>query len=171
MSRSTVYTAHAPSPLGRLLLVSDGDALCGLYFEGQRHFPEIPDAEENETIGVFEKTRAWLEEYFTGEQPEADIPLHLDGTAFQRSVWELLADIPYGETVSYGELAGKLSERSKRKVSARAVGGAVGRNPVSIIVPCHRVVGADGSLTGYAGGTGRKKRLLEIERGTSGEHH
>lgn len=166
-----VYTLHVPSPLGTILLVSDGEALCGLYFDGQRHLPEMPDAEENKTIAVLEEARAWLEEYFTGEKPETVVPVRLEGTAFQRSVWELLAEVPYGETVSYGELAEKLLERSKRKVSARAVGGAVGRNPVSIIVPCHRVVGADGSLTGYAGGVERKKKLLEIERGKSGEHH
>ena len=116
-------------------------------------------------ILLFEKTRAWLERYFAGKAPELDVPLRPDGTAFQRAVWELLREIPYGETISYGELAAALAERSGRPCPARAVGGAVGRNPVSILVPCHRVVGADGSLTGYAGGTERKRKLLEIERG------
>ena len=157
------YTAHVPSPLGGILLVSDGDALCGLYFEGQKHYPSELVAEEKEDAPVFEKTLSWLEQYFAGKKPEADIPLHFDGTTFQQSVWELLREISYGETVSYGELAGKLEEQIGKPCSARAIGGAVGRNPVAIIVPCHRVLGADGSLTGYAGGVERKKRLLEIE--------
>ncbi len=159
------YTAHIPSPLGELLLVSDGEALCGLYFEGQRYYPALPEAEERPELSVFEKTRAWLRAYFAGERPETDVPLRPDGTAFQRAVWELLREIPYGETVSYGALADMLAACRGRPCSARAVGGAVGRNPVSILVPCHRIVGADGSLTGYAGGTDRKRKLLEIERG------
>ena len=159
------YSARLSSPLGRLLLVSDGEALCGLWFEGQRHFPASLEAEERPELAVFEKTRAWLERYFAGKAPELNVPLRPDGTAFQRAVWELLREIPYGETRSYGELAAALAERSGRPCSARAVGGAVGRNPVSILVPCHRVVGADGSLTGYAGGLERKRKLLEIERG------
>ena len=160
-----LYTDSFASPLGEILLVSDGEALCGLWFEGQRHFPASLEAEERPELAVFEKTRVWLERYFAGKAPELDVPLRPDGTAFQRAVWELLREIPYGETVSYGELAAALAERSGRPCPARAVGGAVGRNPVSILVPCHRVVGADGSLTGYAGGLGRKKKLLEIERG------
>ncbi len=158
-----MYSAHLSSPLGKLLLVSDGEALCGLYFEGQRHIP-APDAEEKPDLAVFEKTRAWLEAYFAGKAPEPDLPLRPEGTAFRRAVWELLREIPYGETVSYGALAARLSAKAGKRCSARAVGGAVGRNPVSILVPCHRVVGADGSLTGYAGGLERKKKLLEIER-------
>ena len=160
-----MYSAHLSSPLGRLLLVSDGEALCGLWFEAQRYFPAALAAEERPELPVFEKTRAWLERYFAGEAPELDVPLRPDGTDFQRAVWELLREIPYGETRSYGELAATLAERSGRPCPARAVGGAVGRNPVSILVPCHRVVGADGSLTGYAGGLERKRKLLEIERG------
>lgn len=152
--------------MGVILLVSDGEALTGLYFEGQKHYPSELEAEEKDDASVFEKAKAWLEKYFAGEKPESGIPIHLDGTAFQQSVWELLKAIPYGGTVSYGELAARLEEQTGKLCSARAVGGAVGRNPVSIIVPCHRVVGADGSLTGYAGGTERKKRLLEIERGS-----
>ena len=160
-----LYTDSFASPLGEILLVSDGEALCGLWFEGQRHFPAALAAEERPELAVFEKTRAWLERYFAGKAPELDVSLRPDGTAFQRAVWELLREIPYGETISYGELAAALAERSGRPCSARAVGGAVGRNPVSILVPCHRVVGADGSLTGYAGGLERKRKLLEIERG------
>ena len=160
-----MYAAHVPSPLGELLLVSDGASLCGVYFEGHRHYPSALEAEERPELAVFEKTRAWLGRYFAGERPEISFPLRLSGTAFQRAVWERLRAIPYGETVSYGQLAAELAEAWGRPCSARAVGGAVGRNPVSILVPCHRVVGADGSLTGYAGGTERKRKLLEIERG------
>ena len=159
------YLSRVPSPLGELLLVSDGRALCGLYFEGQRYRPAALEAEERPGLAVFEKTRAWLRRYFAGERPESGVPLRLEGTAFQRAVWERLRAVPYGETISYGELAAELAKLRGRPCSARAVGGAVGRNPVSILVPCHRVVGADGSLTGYAGGTERKRALLEIERG------
>jgi methylated-DNA-[protein]-cysteine S-methyltransferase len=159
-----LFCTRVPSPLGDLLLVSDGEALCGLYFEGQRHFPGTLEAEERAELAVFDSARAWLQSYFAGQEPTASVPLRLDGTAFQRAVWERLLEIPYGETVSYGTLARELAERRGRPCSARAVGGAAGRNPVSLIVPCHRVVGADGSLTGYAGGAERKRKLLEIER-------
>ena len=158
-----MYSARLSSPLGPILLVSDGEALCGLYFEGQKHFPSALAAEEAPSLPVFEQTRAWLERYFSGAAPQEEPPLRLSGTAFQRSVWELLREISYGATVSYGELAGELSARRGKPCSARAVGGAVGRNPVSILVPCHRVLGADGSLTGYAGGTERKRALLKLE--------
>ncbi len=160
-----MYTAHVSSPLGGILLVSDGEALRGLYFAGQRHCPAALAAEERPELAVFEKTRVWLRRYFAGERPDFSVPLRLEGTAFQRAVWERLRAIPYGETVSYGALAAELARTGAKPCSARAVGGAVGRNPVSILVPCHRVVGADGSLTGYAGGTERKRALLEIERG------
>ena len=160
-----LYTVRVPSPLGELLLVSDGEALCGLYFEGQKHFPAALAAEEKEELPVFEAARAWLKAYFAGDAPHASVPLRPEGTAFQCAVWELLREIPYGETVSYGALSARLSARSKKTCSPRAVGGAVGRNPIAIFVPCHRVVGADGSLTGYAGGPERKRRLLALERG------
>ena len=158
-----LYTT-VPSPLGELLLVSDGEALCGLYFAGQKHFPAALEAEERADLAVFAQTRAWLEAYFAGAEPGQTPPLWLDGTAFQRAVWALLREIPFGSTVSYGELAGRLAAREGKPCSSRAVGAAVGRNPVSILVPCHRVLGADGSLTGYAGGLWRKERLLELER-------
>ena len=146
--------------------MSDGEALCGLYFEGQKYYPAGLETAERAKLAVFERARAWLESYFAGERPEIEVPLRLEGTAFRRAVWERLRAIPYGETVSYGVLAEELSRQRGKPCSARAVGGAVGRNPVSILVPCHRVVGADGSLTGYAGGTWRKERLLELERKT-----
>ena len=153
-------TAARPSPLGELILVSDGSALTGLRFTGQRHFPAgLPAPGPVSASEVFEDTARWLELYFSGERPSFLPRLSPEGTAFQRAVWERLLRIPYGKTVTYAELAAGLG------TSARAVGGAVGRNPISLIIPCHRVVGAGGALTGYAGGIGRKEALLRFERG------
>ncbi len=153
-------TAARPSPLGELILVSDGSALTGLRFTGQRHFPAgLPAPGPVSASEVFEDTARWLELYFSGERPSFLPRLSPEGTAFQRTVWERLLRIPYGKTVTYAELAAGLG------TSARAVGGAVGRNPLSLIIPCHRVVGAGGALTGYAGGIGRKEALLRFERG------
>lgn len=155
-------TAARPSPLGELILVSDGSALTGLRFTGQRHFPAgLPAPGPVSASEVFEDTARWLELYFSGERPSLLPRLSPEGTAFQRAVWERLLRIPYGKTVTYAELAARLG------TSARAVGGAVGRNPISLIIPCHRVVGAGGALTGYAGGIGRKEALLRFERGGS----
>ena len=161
-----VYTYSFPSPLGEMILVSDGTALTGLWFAGQRHLPPLPSPQEGgEILPVFVRTLRWLDDYFSGRAPGEAPPVRLEGTVFRREVWALLTEIPYGQTVSYGELARRLSERRGGScVSARAVGGAVGHNPVSLIVPCHRVVGADGSLTGYAGGVERKEKLLALER-------
>ncbi len=153
-------TAARPSPLGELILVSDGSALTGLRFTGQRHFPSgLPAPGPISASEVFEDTARWLELYFSGERPSLLPRLSPEGTAFQRAVWERLLRIPYGKTVTYAELAAGLG------TSARAVGGAVGHNPISLIIPCHRVVGAGGALTGYAGGIGRKEALLRFERG------
>ena len=153
-------TAARPSPLGELILVSDGSALTGLRFTGQRPFPAgLPAPGPVSASEVFEDTARWLELYFSGERPSLLPRLSPEGTAFQRAVWERLLRIPYGKTVTYAELAAGLG------TSARAVGGAVGRNPISLIIPCHRVVGAGGALTGYAGGIGRKEALLRFERG------
>ena len=160
-----LYTDSFASPLGEILLVSDGETLSGLYFEGQKYIPALPEAEKDPSLPVFKSARAWLARYFAGEKPEADLPLRAAGTAFQRAVWDLLKEIPYGTTATYGELAKRLAARRGRPCSARAVGAAVGRNPISLIVPCHRVLGADGSLTGYAGGLARKRALLRLERG------
>lgn len=158
-----LYTDSFASPLGEILLVSDGETLSGLYFEGQKYVPALPEAEKDPSLPVFKSARAWLERYFAGEKPEVDLPLCAAGTAFQGAVWDLLKEIPYGATVTYGELAERLAARRGRPCSARAVGAAVGRNPISLIVPCHRVLGADGSLTGYAGGLARKRALLRLE--------
>ncbi|MFJ2830730.1 methylated-DNA--[protein]-cysteine S-methyltransferase [Streptomyces sp. NPDC087263] len=151
------------SPYGPLTLVADGGALCGLYMVGQRHRPP------EETFGVrdddtlFDETTRQLAAYFEGGLKEFDLPLRLDGTPFQCGVWEQLRKIPYGETRSYGELAGTLGNLG----ASRAVGLANGKNPIGIIVPCHRVVGANGSLTGYGGGLDRKQRLLDFESGAA----
>ena len=146
------------SPLGGIAMMSEGECLTGLWFDGQKHFPRIPDGTPEERhLPVFEQASRWLDLYFSGRQPGFTPPLRAEGTAFQRAVWARLLEIPCGQTVTYGEIARVLG------ASARAVGGAVGRNPISLIVPCHRVIGADGSLTGYAGGLDRKLRLLTLE--------
>ena len=156
------YTWHYASPLGGIMLASDGQALTGLWFEGQRHFAASLDGEhEEKTLPVFDEAARWLDAYFGGREPGFTPPLRPRGTAFRRAVWEQLLTVPCGGTVSYGQLAARLG---LPRAAARAVGGAVGRNPVSLIIPCHRVVGADGSLTGYAGRLERKRRLLALER-------
>jgi len=150
------------SPYGPLTLVAAGGVLCGLYMVGQRHRPPEENFGERDDT-PFEEARAQLRAYFAGELKEFDLPLRLDGTPFQRSVWEQLRKIPFGEIRSYGELADALGNPK----ASRAVGLANGKNPIGIIVPCHRVVGADGSLTGYGGGLDRKQRLLDFERGAA----
>lgn len=159
------YVWHYDSLLGDITLASDGEALTGLWFDGQRHFASTLGGEyEEKPLPVFEQATRWLDAYFAGRVPDLTPPLHLIGTPFQKAVWELLLTIPCGETRSYGELAAKLTgERGIPRVSARAVGAAVGRNPISLIIPCHRVLGADGRLTGYAGGLERKRALLTLE--------
>lgn len=161
------YTERYDSPLGPLLLAADEEGLTGLWMEGQKYFARGLDpqsrAGQTPALGA---ARQWLDCYFSGKEPAETVPLHLAGTPFQRAVWEALRAIPWGQTVTYGALARQLEARGFGRVSARAVGGAVGRNPVSIIVPCHRVVGAGGRLTGYAGGVERKRWLLELEKGT-----
>lgn len=155
------YTCQYASPLGGILLSADEAGLTGLWFEGQRHFPRAPGAAREEKA-IFEQAVSWLDLYFSGREPDFTPPLHPTGTEFQLAVWRLLLEIPYGQTTTYGVLARRLAEQRGR-VSARAVGGAAGRNPIALLVPCHRVVGADGSLTGYAGGLDRKARLLALE--------
>lgn len=160
----TIHTFH-PSPIGRLLLVGERDAegrlrLAGIYMEGHRHGPDVGPSWEEDATGFGEVERQ-LDEYFAGSRATFDLPLAPAGTPFQRRVWEALTRIPWGTTVTYGELAVRAGHRG----AARAVGAAVGRNPISIVVPCHRVVGADGTLTGYAGGIDRKATLLALERG------
>lgn len=159
------YTSHYASPLGRILLAADETGLVGLWFEGQKYFARDLDREHAErNLPVFAQTKHWLDLYFSGEKPDFCPPLHFKGTDFQNAVWELLCAIPYGQTTTYGAIAGQLAAKcGLSHMSAQAVGGAVGHNPISIIVPCHRVVGANGSLTGYAGGIDRKAALLQLE--------
>lgn len=162
------YVNHSISPLGEIILASDGETLTGLWFAGQKYEGSTLAAEhEKKDLPVFDETRRWLDDYFTGKDPGFTPPLKLKGTDFRKTVWKVLLTIPFGKTTTYGEIAAQIAQKTGGSVSARAVGGAVGHNPVSLIVPCHRVVGADGSLTGYAGGVERKAKLLEMERRTS----
>ena len=159
------YTGHCDTPLGGVTLAGEGEFLTGLWFDGQKHFAAGLDPEhEPGDLPVFRYAEGWLERFFAGEDPGDAPPLWLKGTEFQKAVWDILLTIPRGQTATYGRIAQILAEkRGSGRVSARAVGCAVGRNPVSLIVPCHRIVGADGSLTGYAGGIERKRKLLELE--------
>ena len=154
-----------PSPIGSITMASNGTALTGLWFDNQKHFAQtLSEPYDEKLLPVFEDTIRWLDIYFGGDIPDLTPELCLQSTLFRKAVWDILLTIPYGETMTYGEIAKILAQNiGKEKMSAQAVGGAVGHNPVSIIVPCHRVVGADGSLTGYAGGIDRKKFLLELE--------
>ena len=225
MQKSTAmnYTAPYDSPLGGITLASDGVALTGLWFEGQKHFAAKfdPQHRECDDLPVFAETKRWLDSYFSGQVPDFTPKLAMRATPFRQAIWEILLTIPYGKTVTYGEIARRFVETfhetslqssslhnvslhgatsqdislqgaplqvtssqdalsqgsllqgmsiqgamlAKKNMSAQAVGGAVGHNPISLIIPCHRVIGANGSLTGYAGGVERKKYLLELERG------
>ena len=159
------FLHHVDSPLGGITLASDGEALIGCWFDGQRFFARTLEADRAEAaLPVFDRAERWLETYFSGRAPDFTPPLRPRGTPFQRAVWEVLLTIPWGCTLSYGEIGARLPVPC---ASARAVGGAVGRNPVSLIIPCHRAVGADGRLTGYAGGLERKAALLGLERNKS----
>ena len=160
------YISHYSSPIGNMLLAADEMGLTGLWFEGQKYFALDLDKEpEEKEIPLFEKVKQWLDIYFSGREPDFTIPLHFTGTDFQNEVWEILCTIPYGQTMTYGEIAKRIAARKGLPhMSAQAVGGAVGHNRISIIVPCHRVVGADGSLTGYAGGIEKKAKLLKLEK-------
>ena len=156
------YTCRYDSPLGGILLASDGEALTGLWFEGQRYFAGgLSEKSEERVLPVFEQTAAWLDAYFGGRDPGFTPSLSFVGTDFRQAVWETLLTVPYGDVISYGELARRMGLEIK---SARAVASAVAHNPISIIVPCHRVIAGDGNLTGYAGGLERKRKLLLLEK-------
>lgn len=159
------YMTTYQSPLGELLLAADEKGLTGIWFDGGKYFAEGLDVEhEKGQLPVLETAKSWLDIYFAGREPDFTPPLHMIGSPFRLSVWKHLLEIPYGETITYGEIAKRIArEMGIERMSAQAVGGAVGHNPVSIIVPCHRVIGTDGSLTGYAGGLDKKVRLLTLE--------
>lgn len=162
-----IYKMSYDSPMGKILLAEKSGALVGLWMEGQKYFLDSvkEEMEENKESAVLKQTVAWLERYFRKEKPQIkELPLAPMGSAFRREIWEMLCEIPYGETTTYGELARKIAKkRGIERMSAQAVGGAVGHNPISIVIPCHRVVGFDGRLTGYAGGIEKKRMLLEME--------
>lgn len=159
------YTSTYQSPLGEILLACDETALTGLWFQGEKYYALGLDKEhEARETPVFAETKRWLDVYFSGREPDFMPPIHMAGSPFQRSVWGILRQIPYGKTTTYGEIAKRLAaERGLPRMSAQAVGGAVGWNPISLFIPCHRVVGTSGSLTGYGGGIQRKLALLKLE--------
>ncbi len=160
----TTYWTSVDSPLGQLLLMADDEGLTGLHMDSAAHGPAGPKAEWVEDAAPFVEACRQLDEYFAGDRTEFDLPLHPSGTPFQLEVWEALTAIPYGEVRSYSQIAGQIG----RPGAFRAVGLANGRNPIAVIVPCHRVIGASGSLTGYGGGLGRKRLLLDLEAGVAG---
>lgn len=160
------YIQHYDSPLGGILLAADEIGLTGLWFDGQKHFARgLSNERIAQETPILAEAKRWLDIYFTGKAPDFTPPLHPTGSEFRKAVWEILLQIPYGQTTTYGEIARQLAEKQGlARMSAQAVGGAVGHNEISIIIPCHRVVGTNGSLTGYAGGIHKKEQLLELER-------
>lgn len=160
------YIDKYHSPLGNITIASNGECLTGLWFDGQKYFADTLSAEhEEKNLPVFEQTKQWLDLYFRGEIPDFTPPLYLNGSPFRLAIWEILMRIPYGQVMTYGQIAAIIAENKGQKaMSAQAVGGAVGHNPISIIIPCHRVVGSNGSLTGYAGGIEKKIGLLTLEK-------
>ena len=161
-----VYTCSIDTPLGEVTVSAKGKWLTGLWFLGQNYYPKNVDSWIfSSEYFVFQKLRKWIYSYFSGEKTFTSIPINPEGSEFQKEVWKILMGISYGETITYGEIAKKIAtKRGVKLVSSQAVGGAVGRNPLSIIIPCHRVVGANKKLVGYAGGIERKEKLLRLER-------
>lgn len=160
------YTNTYQSPLGSITIASNGESLTGLWFDGQKYYADTlaPEHEEKD-LPVFHQTREWLDYYFQGADPGFLPPLYLHSSPFRLEVWEILKQIPYGNVMTYGAIADLMArQRGMKTISAQAVGGAVGHNPISIIIPCHRVVGSNGSLTGYAGGIDKKVKLLTLEK-------
>ncbi len=160
------YTYHYQSPLGGITLSSNGTELTGLWFDGQKYFGDtLPKEYEEKTFPVFEQSVRWLDIYFSGKAPDFTPLLCMQTTPFRKTVWEIMLTIPFGETMTYGEIADRIAkQKGLSKMSAQAVGGAVGHNSISLIIPCHRVVGTNGSLTGYAGGIDKKVQLLKLEK-------
>ena len=166
IGKNSSYINHYHSSLGIITLASNGESLTGLWFDGQKYFPHKLISESIESkLPIFTQTCNWLDIYFGGEIPDFTPPIYLNTTPFRKAVYDILLTIPYGQTMTYGEIANIIAEQNGvERMSAQAVGSAVGHNPISIIIPCHRVVGADGSLTGYAGGLDRKIELLKLEK-------
>ena len=162
-----IHTAYYDAPYGRYVMAAEDGALTGLWLEGQKYFPSDLPAPSDGESEIFAHTRRWLDAYFAGRQPDVSaLPLAPKGSAFAQSVWQLLLEIPYGHTVTYGQLAERLARRrGLSHMSAQAVGGAVGHNPISVIIPCHRVLGAKNQLTGSAGGLDVQTFLLKLEGG------
>lgn len=165
-SSRSCCTFEYNSPLGMITVASDGDYITGLWFNGQRHFGNaLPENTEEKALPIFEDASRWLDIYFSGEEPDFLPPLRYDSTPFRKSVCNIMLKIPYGKTTTYGAIAEEIAkENGIEKMSAQAVGGAVGHNPISLMIPCHRVVGTSGSLTGYGGGIQRKVKLLQLEK-------
>lgn len=161
-----MFFCRYKSPVGLLTITSDGQNITGIWLEGQKYFAATMDSEAIEKeVPVFDSARRWLDLYFAGKEPDFALPLAPKGSEFRQAVWEILCRIPFGSVITYGDIAKQLVKKSDgKKVSAQAVGGAVGHNPISIVIPCHRVVGSNGSLTGYAGGIDKKVFLLELEK-------
>lgn len=159
------YVQHYDSPLGGILLAADESGITGLWFDGQKYFTrDLPAERVEQNTPALAEAKRWLDIYFTGGEPDFTPPLHPIGSGFRQAVWNILLQIPYGQTTTYGEIARQLAaKQGLARMSAQAIGGAVGHNEISIIIPCHRVVGTNGSLTGYAGGIDRKVKLLELE--------
>jgi methylated-DNA-[protein]-cysteine S-methyltransferase len=159
------YTCSINSPVGILTIASDGTSITGLWIEGQKYFADtLEESLTQPNLPVFKNVKEWLICYFSGREPAITPPLAPKGSSFRQAVWNILCEIPYGQVRTYGDIADQLARQTgKEHMSAQAVGGAVGHNPISLIIPCHRVVGADGSLTGYAGGIHTKERLLQLE--------
>ena len=155
------YSTKYFSPIGEMLIVSDGKAINGVWFSSQKNFKSTIEEEivENDDLAIFCDVIRWFDDYFEGKNPEIDFKLNPHGSEFRQGVWRILREIPYGESLTYGEIASRISPT----MSAQAVGGAVGHNPIAIIIPCHRVLGSKGKLTGYAGGIDRKIKLLKLE--------
>lgn len=163
------YTWHYDSSLGGITLASDDEALIGLWFDGQRNFADTLDKEHKvKRLPVFDDACRWLDTYFSGKAPDFTSKLNMRTSAFRKKVWEIMLSIPFGQTMTYGDIAARIAkDKGLKRMSAQAVGGAVGHNSISLIIPCHRVIGTSGSITGYAAGIDKKVRLLQMEKALS----
>lgn len=159
------YVTYYQSPIGEMMIASDGKYITGLWIQNQKYYASALEKEYcEEEVPVLKQAKEWLSSYFLGEEPVMDLPIAAKGSEFQQAVWNILCEIPYGQVMTYKEIAEKIAvQKGLHTMSAQAVGGAVGHNPISVLIPCHRVIGTDGSLTGYAGGIEKKRKLLELE--------